>query len=173
MAQVQQAPVTSLVTVTMPELNHVSHAKVVQVPELNAMQKMMRDGFLKGGAELLRLVNTRGEHNIFPKDGKLLKIVIEHLVAEQKEGKKGKKNAPTTAQCRALLKDANHHFLCELTGDTERPNKTLIDYSGDAATLQKAWSMALKLAKQNFRRSQNKKKKSRWKPARSARTPSP
>ena len=67
MVQVQQAPVTSLVTVTMPELNHVSHAKVVQVPELNAMQKMMRDGFLKGGAELSKLVNTGGNTTSSPR----------------------------------------------------------------------------------------------------------
>ena len=120
MAQVQQAPVTSLVTVTMPVLNH---GFLQGGPELNANQKMMVDGFLKGGAEFSKLVNTGGHHNIFSKDGKLLKIVIEHLVAVQKESKKGKKNAPTTAQCRALLKDANHHFLCKLTGNTESQTK--------------------------------------------------
>ena len=105
----------------MPEL---SHGFLQGGPELNANQKMMVDGFLKGGAEFSKLVNTEGHHNIFPRDGKLLKIMIEHLVAVQKKCKKGKKNAPTTAKCRALLKDANHHFLCKLSGNTERPTNS-------------------------------------------------
>ena len=103
MAQVQQAPATSLVTVTMPELNH---GFLQGGPELNATQKMMVDGFLKGGAELLKLVNTEGQHNIFSKGGKLLEIVIEHLVAVQRgrrhQGQEGtdQRSVPRAAQRR-------------------------------------------------------------------------
>ena len=104
MAQVQPAPVTSLVTVTRPVLNSTC--------------KNVFAGFLKGGPEFSKLVETDGQHNIFPKGGNLLKIVIDHLVDVQKKGggAKGKK-APTTAQCRALLKDANDHFSGKLTGN--------------------------------------------------------
>ena len=128
------------------------------MPVPNTTCQNVVNSFLKGGLEFTKLVKTEGQQNIVLKGGDRLKTVVGHLVDVQGEGgdAKGKK-APDTAQCRALLKDANDHFLGKLTGNTEKPrNKTMSSYSGDAIMLHDAWAMALKLAKQTARRSRKK-----------------
>ena len=102
------------------------------------------DACLSQGADLDQLFENKEEHQIFAEDQPFLKNVVNEIF--KRGGPYGK--APTTAQSRKLLKDANSHFLGRLTGSCSRT----CTYAADATLLHNAWAKKSKSTKQQERR---------------------